>query len=92
MGTKVNDKVNELTEAIKQEVAPTPTGPRLVRLNHNNPEATLFYTTDGTYPLPNQSKRYEGPFHLHETAVVKCVALVGDEVSSVVTREYVVIK
>lgn len=62
-----------------------------VTISCATPQASVFYTTDGTTPSA-QSLEYHGPFSLYETTVVKVIA-VADSMydSEVTTVNYVVI-
>ena len=62
--------------------------PAFVVLEHINPEAKIFYTLDGTYPVPNKAKLYKKPFAVHSDTTVKAVAVVENDVSAVFTKEY----
>lgn len=44
----------------------------LVRLQHNNPELPLYYTTDGTTPSP-ATTRYTGPFTITTNSQVQVI-------------------
>lgn len=89
---KVEEKVEELKQVVEEANAQQGIQePRVVKLGHPNPDAILFYTTDGTYPVPNKAKRYTKPFMVYETTTVKAVALVGEDVSPVLTQVYEVL-
>lgn len=89
---KVEEKVEELKQAVEESTETQGIKePRVVKLGHPNPDAQIFYTTDGTYPVPNKAKKYTKPFTVYETTVVKAVALVGEDVSPVLTREFKVL-
>lgn len=89
---KVEEKVEELKqvveEANKEEQVVTP---QTVKLSHRDPNAQIFYTTDGTYPVPNKAKKYTKPFQVFENTLIKAVAVVGTDVSPVLTKEYKVL-
>jgi hypothetical protein len=91
---KVEEKVDELMQVVEEESV-KPQGiqePRIVKLGHpTQKDAVIFYTTDGTYPVPNKAKQYRKPFPIYEDTVIKAVALVGEDVSPVFTREYKVL-
>lgn len=88
---KVNEKVNELVAAVNEvEQSGREVEPQLVSLRHIDPKAVLYYTLDGTYPIPNKSLVYDKPFYVYENTTLKCVALVGNDVSPVATKHYIV--
>lgn len=75
-------------EVAKQEVQKVDDNQYAVKLNHPNPTAVLYYTLDGTYPVPNVAKRYTSPFFVTGRTVVKAVAVVNEDVSAVMTQVY----
>lgn len=62
--------------------------PTTVTLSHEDQAATIFYTTDGTYPVPNRAKHYTKPFIVNQRTLVKAVAVVNEDVSPVFAKEY----
>lgn len=65
--------------------------PVLVNLGHPDENASIYFTTDGTYPVPNKAQKYIKPFFVHKNTTIKAVAVVGEDVSPVLTKEYKVI-
>jgi hypothetical protein len=54
------------------EVIPTPIQ---VTLTESNPNATIYYTTDGSYPQSSQTlKKYTGPFTVSTTTTISAQA------------------
>lgn len=86
-----NNNVNEITLE-----APTisPSDDQLynnsveVSIEHSNSNATIYYTTDGSEPTPNNGTEYAGPFTLNSDTIVKAKAYVGNEVSPVAEATY----
>ena len=63
---------------------------QLVTLNCKHPEATIYYTTDGSTPT-NQSQVYDSPIPIDTTVTIKAIAMHDACLSSdVLTRNYVV--
>ena len=64
-------------------------GTTTVTITCEAPNATVYYTIDGTEPT-NQSTEYTEPFELNETATVKAIAYdVTGATSTVVSKEFV---
>lgn len=64
-------------------------GTTTVTITCEAPNATVYYTIDGTEPT-NQSTEYTAPFELNETATVKAIAYdVTGATSTVVSKEFV---
>lgn len=84
----VKEAIEETVE--KEDIVYYAEGPTYVTLTHPEAQATIFYTTDGTYPVPNKVQRYVKPFPVYETTIVKAVAVVNEDVSPVFTQEYTV--
>ena len=64
-------------------------GTTTVTITCEAPNATVYYTIDGTEPT-NQSTEYTAPFELNESATVKAIAYdVTGATSTVVSKEFV---
>lgn len=64
-------------------------GTTTVTITCEAPNATVYYTIDGTEPT-NQSTEYTEPFELNETATVKAIAYdVTGATSTVVSKEFI---
>ena len=50
--------------------------------------ADIYYTTDGTVPTQITGTKYEGPFTLTTSAMVKAVAILDDVPSSIAEKEF----
>ncbi|MBQ3078039.1 MAG: S-layer homology domain-containing protein [Clostridia bacterium] len=62
-----------------------------VELTTETDDAVIWYTLDGTAPVPNVSHRYTEPIHLAATTTVKAIAVkAGMENSPVATEIYFV--
>lgn len=62
-----------------------------VSLSAQPAQALIMYTVDGSIPSPTRGKRYEGPFTLSASAVVKAMSYVPKgKSSSVSSAEYTV--
>lgn len=88
--SKVTYKFNELEYDSEEVVllsasrAATPKVSRvgnLLTLSTTTPDATIYYTTDGTAPTSNSTK-YEGPFTVSQNCKVKAIAISKDMESS----------
>jgi hypothetical protein len=61
-----------------------------VTLNDDNPDATIFYTIDGSAPTP-ASTRYRGPIRIARTTTIRALAIGPYVVPSVlVTGRFVI--
>ena len=58
-----------------------------VTLAAGEPEDVLWFTLDGSVPVPGTAKKYDGPFVLHDTTQIACVAEHSGHVSPVVHAE-----
>ena len=58
-----------------------------VALMTGTADAEIYYTTDGSTPTKN-SNRYTAPITIHDTTLIKAVAVKGDAVSTVVSSLY----
>ncbi|MFQ5460540.1 MAG: chitobiase/beta-hexosaminidase C-terminal domain-containing protein, partial [Anaerolineae bacterium] len=64
--------------------------PIVVSLSTSNPEATIFYTTDGRVPTPDTGLVYRGPFPVAGTTVLRAVAILPRRPpSATLTQTYV---
>ena len=62
-------------------------GPIQVEIAVTNPsDAALWYTTDGTDPIPEQSTRYTGPITVSESCAIKAIATAPYYGPSVIAR------
>ena len=60
-----------------------------IELSCNDPEATIYYTRDGSVPS-TRSIRYKEEFKLKNTTVVRAVAVKGDRKSNTVSNTYLI--
>jgi len=60
-----------------------------IDLSCKNPDATIYYTRDGSVPT-RRSIRYKGAFKLKNTTVVRAVAIKGDRQSNIVSNTYLI--
>ncbi|BDS14854.1 CotH kinase family protein [Aureispira anguillae] len=58
-----------------------------VQLQASKPNATIYYTTNGSRPS-RKSKRYQGPIMVDSTAVIKAIAVSNTLHSEVLTNSY----
>jgi hypothetical protein len=62
----------------------------MITISDTTPNATIYYTTDGTTPT-TASKRYSGPVVITQTTMVQAVAIAsGYAMSQVVTATYMI--
>lgn len=88
---KVEEKLQELNLAVAESAEQDKiVEPATVILQHVDPTAIIFYTTDGTYPVPNKTEIYKKPFLVYQDTLVKAVAVVGENVSPVFAHEFLV--
>jgi hypothetical protein len=59
-----------------------------VTLSSRSRKAGIFYTLDGSNPLPGTSAPYLGPIRLDHSAVIKAIAVAGNLASPVRTESY----
>lgn len=85
--TTVEEKVQELSKQVEAE-AKKKASPITVTLAHYEPGVRIFYTLDGTYPLPNTATEYDGPFKVEAGTTVKAISVDGHKTSKVLTRQY----
>lgn len=64
--------------------------PLTITIESDTEGAVVYYTLDGTEPAPENGIRYEKPFPINKSAVVKAVAVVGDTYSSIVKYSYLI--
>jgi len=66
------------------------TDPVTVELSIDDPDADIYYTTDGTRPTA-ASTRYSGPIRISSTTPLSAVGVKQEAVSAVVTHTYIFI-
>lgn len=88
--TKIVVTVNDsgVTPPVIHPAGGTYYDPIEVSITCINPDATIYYTTDGSTPT-TASSAYTEPFALSQNTTVKAVAAFDDEMSDVVSAEYV---
>ncbi len=55
-----------------------------------HPDATIRYTTDGTGPTATNGTTYSAPFTLPSSKVIKAIAILNDEASTIATEVFVI--
>jgi hypothetical protein len=60
-----------------------------VILSHSNPNAEIYFSTDGSRPDKN-SKRYTNPIKVNATTRINAVAYIGEEISKISTSDYAI--
>jgi CubicO group peptidase (beta-lactamase class C family) len=82
---------------IKPVITPTSgsySGAQMVSITSATPNAALYYTTNGTTPMPNQNvytKLYTGPFQINATTAVKCIGTKAGILNSDMAYNYITI-
>ena len=66
------------------------TQPFSLNISCDNPDAAIYYTTDGSCPTANSSL-YKKELHIGHTTVLRAIALLGDSCSAVTTASYLFI-
>ncbi|WP_310602689.1 discoidin domain-containing protein, partial [Anaerosporobacter sp.] len=88
------DKTFTITQA-STPVISVPTGSydntQYVEITASTPNATIYYTTDGSVPNKN-SKVYDGIFAVSSTATVKAIAVKDEMIQSPMTASTITIK
>lgn len=59
---------------------------KTITMTHDDADATIYYTVDGSTPTKN-SHKYTGPFVVNRNLDIRAIAVKGDEVSSVYSRD-----
>ena len=62
-------------------------GPQQIELSTTNPDATVYYTLDGTVP-GKTSKKYISPFTIKDNCTLRAVSISGSGSSQVISRIY----
>jgi len=65
------------------------TAPLQISLATDDPEAVIWYTLDGSLPVPGSSIRYEGPLEAAASIRLRAVAAAGGLVSAVTSATWV---
>ena len=99
-GTTAIRDIDDLTLVTKAPAVATPTfdpadgeytEAQSVTITCATEGATIYYTTDGTDPS-NQSTPYTGAIAVSETTIIKAIAYVGTDASSVATATYTIVE
>lgn len=64
------------------------TSPFTVNISCDNPDATIFYTTDGSRPTPD-TLPLSNELNIEHTTILRAIAVVGDSISEVSTASYI---